>query len=104
MSHHSHAEIDKHVKTYIKVFVSLLVLTVITVAVSYLHVGIAMAVFIAMLVASIKGGLVTMFFMHLKDDIKNKHHWITKTLILSAFFFAFMMFIILWSYFDRLRI
>lgn len=104
MSHHSHAEIDQHVKTYIKVFVSLLVFTLITVAVSYLHVGIALGVFIAMLVASIKGGLVSMFFMHLKDDIKNKHFWITRSLLLAAFFFAFMMGIVLWSYFNRLGV
>ncbi len=104
MSHHSHAEIDQHVKTYIKVFVTLLVMTLVTVAVSYLHVGIALGVFIAMLVATFKGGLVSLFFMHLKDDIKSKHYWITRSLLLAAFFVAFMMTIILCSYFDRLRV
>lgn len=102
--HHSHAEIDQHVKVYLKVFAALLLLTLITVAVSYLHVSIGWAVFIGLLVASIKGGLVAAFFMHLKDDIKNKHHWITKSLLLTAFFFAFMMAIILLSYANRLGV
>ena len=63
-------DIDKHVKVYISVFVALMVLTIITVAVSYLHLSTPMAVTVALLVATIKGGLVAGYFMHLVSEKK----------------------------------
>lgn len=104
MGHHTHEEIDQHVKTYVKVFGTLLFLTLVTVGVSYLHVGVAWAVFIALVVASLKGGLVMTFFMHLKDDVQKKNKWITNSLLLTGFFFAFMMTIILLVYANRLGV
>ena len=65
---HSAAEIDKHVRTYIMVFVSLLVLTFVTVAVSYLHLEVHQAILVALLIASIKASLVALFFMHLVSE------------------------------------
>lgn len=65
---HDPAEIDKHVRTYIMVFVSLLVLTMVTVAVSYLHLEVHEAVAVALLIASIKASLVALFFMHLISE------------------------------------
>ena len=68
---HGHAvDIDKHVRVYIMVFVSLMVLTVITVAISYLHLPVFWAVTLALLVASIKGSLVACYFMHLISEKK----------------------------------
>jgi cytochrome c oxidase subunit 4 len=65
---HDPAEIDKHVRTYIIVFASLLVLTVVTVAVSYLHLSVGPAVAVALVIASFKASLVALFFMHLVSE------------------------------------
>jgi cytochrome c oxidase subunit IV len=54
---------------YIKVIAALLVLTVVTVAAAQVDFGFMNTV-IAMLIASIKAGLVLAFFMHLKYDDK----------------------------------
>jgi cytochrome c oxidase subunit 4 len=63
---HDHAvDIDRQVRIYITVFVALMALTVVTVAISYLHLRPAMAVVVAMLVATVKGSLVAAYFMHL---------------------------------------
>ena len=64
------AEIDKQVRIYITVFVVLMALTIITVAVSYLHLRPAMAVTVALFVATIKGSLVACYFMHLISEKK----------------------------------
>ena len=54
-------------KVYFQVIITLMILTVITVAASRVDFG-AMNTVIAMLIASIKAGLVLAFFMHLKYD------------------------------------
>jgi cytochrome c oxidase subunit 4 len=69
MSDHA-VDIDKHVRIYITVFVSLMVLTIVTVAVSRFHLPIHLAVTVALLVAVIKGSLVACYFMHLIDEKK----------------------------------
>ena len=54
--HAAHAaDIDKHVRIYISVFVALMVLTIVTVAISYLHLPLFWAVTLALVVAAIKG-------------------------------------------------
>jgi cytochrome c oxidase subunit 4 len=65
---HDPAVIDKHVRTYIMVFATLLTLTMITVAVSYLHLPVREAVAVALLIATIKASLVALFFMHLISE------------------------------------
>jgi cytochrome c oxidase subunit 4 len=65
---HDPAEIDKHVRTYIIVFATLLVLTFVTVAVSYLHLSVGPAVAVALVVATFKASLVALFFMHLISE------------------------------------
>src|SRR5688500_4643015 len=67
---HDPADIDKHVRVYILVFVALMALTFITVAVSYLHLSTPMAVAVALFVATIKGSLVACYFMHLISEKK----------------------------------
>jgi cytochrome c oxidase subunit 4 len=59
------ADIDRHVRVYITVFASLMVLTIVTVAVSRFHLPVPVAVTVALLVATIKGSLVACYFMHL---------------------------------------
>jgi cytochrome c oxidase subunit IV len=69
--HAAHAaDIDRHVRIYITVFVALMALTIITVAISYLHLPPAMAIAVALFVATIKGSLVACYFMHLLSEKK----------------------------------
>ena len=62
------ADIDRHVRVYITVFVALMALTIITVAVSYLDLSPAMAVTVALFIATVKGSLVACYFMHLISE------------------------------------
>ncbi len=84
---HEHVDIDRHVRIYILVFVSLLALTMITVAVSYLHLPTLPAVAIALLVAGVKGTLVACFFMHLISEKK----LIWAVLVFTVLFFFFVL-------------
>jgi len=81
------ADIDRHVRVYITVFVALMVLTIITVAVSYLHLSLPIAVTVALLVATIKGSLVACYFMHLISEKK----LIYAVLVLTTVFFAALL-------------
>jgi cytochrome c oxidase subunit IV len=54
-------------RTGIAVFAALLLLTVVTVLVSYVDLGLWNAV-VALLIASMKASLVALFFMHLKGE------------------------------------
>src|SRR6185503_15313767 len=81
------ADIDKHVRVYITVFVALMVLTIITVAISYLHLPVAAAVSVALLVATVKGSLVACYFMHLISEKK----LIYAVLLLTIVFFAALL-------------
>ena len=65
---HDPAEIDKHVRIYLMVFTTLLVLTMVTVAVSYLHLEVREAVAVALVIATFKATLVALFFMHLVSE------------------------------------
>jgi cytochrome c oxidase subunit IV len=67
---HDPAEIDRHVKVYVVVFVALMALTLITVAVSYLHLPTKTAIALALFIAAIKGSLVACYFMHLISEKK----------------------------------
>ena len=81
------ADIDRHVRVYITVFVSLMALTIITVAISYLHLPLPFAVTAALLVATIKGSLVACYFMHLISEKK----LIYAVLGLTAVFFVVLL-------------
>lgn len=86
MSHNTE-EMLKHIKIYIFVFVALAVLTVLTVWASYIHVSPALHVTIAMAIATVKGGLVVAYFMHMVSEKK----LIYSVCLLTAFFFIFML-------------
>jgi len=98
MDAHSVDDIKKSVKTYYMIFGALMVFTVITVAVSYLHLPIALAIFVALVVAAIKGSLVALFFMHLSHEQK-VIYW---ALLLTVVFFVFVMFVPLLTNLDRI--
>jgi cytochrome c oxidase subunit 4 len=81
------ADIDRHVRVYITVFVALMVLTIITVAIARVHLPLPIAVSVALLVATIKGALVACYFMHLISEKK----LILAVLVLTAVFFAVLL-------------
>lgn len=70
-----------HSKVYIAVWIALLCLTAVTVWVSYHDFG-TYNILVAMLVATIKGALVCLYFMHLKYDNR-----VNQVVFISAFFF-----------------
>ena len=80
---HDPAELKKHVRTYIMVFVGLMFLTLVTVAVSYLDLSTGPAIALALLIASVKGTLVASYFMHLISERK----LILIVMALTVFFF-----------------
>ena len=81
------ADIDRHVRVYITIFVALMALTIVTVAISYLHLPVVIAVTVALLVATVKGSLVACYFMHLISEKK----LIYAVLILTAVFFVALL-------------
>lgn len=89
--------IQKQVKGYMLVFGTLAVLTIVTVLVSYLDVSIGAAVTIALLIATVKGSLVALFFMHLSHE-KKAIYWV---LMLTAVFFLFLIFIPMGTFADH---
>jgi len=91
MSTHSS---ENHVipfKIYMRVFASLIVLTVITVSVSFVDLG-SYNLLIAMLVAGIKASLVAMFFMHLYYDNKLNLIIFLTSILFLVIFIVFTMF------------
>ncbi len=93
-------DIKKHVRTYIAVFIALLALTMVTVAISYLHLEVYQAIAVALVVAAVKGGLVAGFFMHLLSEKKV----IYMALILTLVFFAVLMWLPLFAHSDPILI
>ena len=89
MSTHHPEEMLKHIKIYIVVFFALAVLTGVTVWASYIHVSPVLHITIAMLIASVKGGLVVAYFMHLITEKK----LIYSVLIVTAFLFLVLLLI-----------
>jgi cytochrome c oxidase subunit IV len=81
------ADIDRHVKVYITVLVALMVLTIVTVAISRLELSVPVAVTVALIVATIKGSLVACYFMHLVSEKK----LIYAVLLLTAAFFIALL-------------
>ena len=97
MSGHSVEDIKKSVKIYIGVFASLAVLTVVTVAASYLDLGSGEAFFLAMIIASVKGTLVAGYFMHLFTEKTT----ILAVLGLTFFFLITLMFLLYITFIDH---
>jgi cytochrome c oxidase subunit 4 len=87
-SGHDPADIDKHVRVYITVFVALMALTIITVAVSYLDLSTPLAVTVAIFIATVKGSLVAGYFMHLISEKKVIYAVLALTVV---FFIALMV-------------
>jgi len=97
-SAHGAHDIKAHVRTYFMIFGALLVLTVVTVAVSYLHLQHTEAVIVALIIATLKASLVAMFFMHLKGE-RRMIYW---ALYLTAAFFVLLFALPLWTEGDHI--
>jgi cytochrome c oxidase subunit 4 len=79
--------IRKQTRSYIVVFVTLMVMTILTVAVSYFHMPVGLAILVALVIASFKGSLVASVFMHLSHERK-VIYWV---LLLTVVFFIVLM-------------
>ena len=80
-------ETKKHVAGYMKVGAALGVLTVVTVAASYLPTAVPLAIVIALIIATVKGSMVASVFMHLVGERK-VIYW---ALALTVVFWIFLM-------------
>ncbi len=90
---HEHAE--HHISSYasqLKIWIILLLLTWLTITVAYISFG-NMAVAIALLIATVKAGIVLAYYMHLKFDSK------LLTVFLIVTMAVFSSFIVL-TFFD----
>ena len=86
---HSVEDVQKQVRVYLSVFAALAGLTIVTVGISYMHLPVPAAVTFAMLVATLKGSLVALYFMHLIDEKRA----IYSLLGLTAIFFVAVMYL-----------
>ena len=97
MSDEHAADIDRHVRIYIAVFLALMGLTVITVAANFmLHLSVGATIALALFIASIKGSLVACYFMHLISEKK----LIYAVLAVTVAFFAVLLALPVLSYSD----
>jgi cytochrome c oxidase subunit 4 len=93
-THHVHQVVSP--KTYLIIFASLLFFTALTVAASYLELGVFNAV-VALGIAVIKGTLVVLFFMHIRYSSK-----LTKLTVCAGFFtFIVLITMTLTDYMSR---
>ena len=93
-------EVRQHIAVYMKVAAALGVLTVVTVLASYLSFAVPLAIVVALVIATTKGSLVASFFMHLVGERK-AIYW---TLLLTAIFWVFLMFLPLLGQVDQLGV
>jgi cytochrome c oxidase subunit IV len=91
-------ELASQVRGYVMVFGTLLVLTLITVGVSYLDLPEVETVIVALSIATVKASLVAMFFMHLKGE----RPMVMWPLALTAFLFVGLLASVLYSEADHL--
>ena len=87
--------IQHQVQVYIRVFLALGILTVLTVGVSYLKLPLASAIAVALFIAAVKSSLVAAFFMHLVSEKKV----IYAVLLLALVFFLVLMFLPSWHHY-----
>jgi cytochrome c oxidase subunit IV len=99
MSHDSPEEIRRTIRKFMMVGAALIVLTGVTVAVSYVHLeSIYARVAVALLVAGIKGSLVALVFMHLTAE----KMWVYFSLALTAMFVALVFALPAWTEGDHI--
>jgi cytochrome c oxidase subunit 4 len=98
--HSDTASVKKSVRSYIIVFVALMVFTVITVAASRLSLAVPLAITVALVIAAMKGSMVAGVFMHLSHE----KQWIYGALILTVVFFIVLIFVPLFTVSDTIGV
>jgi cytochrome c oxidase subunit 4 len=98
--HSDPAEIQKSVRSYIIVFVMLMVFTVVTVAASRFHFAVPVAIAVALVIAGMKGSMVATVFMHLSHEKR----WVYGTLVLTVIFFIVLLMLPVLTSLDGLGI
>lgn len=94
---HDAHDVRKDIVRYLVIGGALLVGTVLTVAMYYVHIpSVPATIAIALFIATVKGALVAGFFMHLISERKA----IYAVMLATVFFFASMMYLILWHRAD----
>ncbi len=94
------ADIQKSVRGYMTVFAMLMVFTVITVAASRVHLTVPLAIALALVIATMKGSMVAVVFMHLSHEKR----WVYGTLLLTAAFFVVLLLVPVLTSLDTLSI
>ena len=98
--HSDPAEVKKSVRSYMTVFVMLMVFTIITVVAASFHFAVPVAITIALIIATMKGSMVASVFMHLSHEKQA----IYGALLLTLAFFIVLLFLPVLSYLDRVRL
>ena len=84
-----------HTSIYLKIFIALAVLTVLTWGVAYIkwdNMGLAwLGIVVAFSIAALKATLVVLFFMHMKTEIKPMYILVAVPLLLAAILVLFLM-------------
>ena len=93
-------EVKKHIRVYLIIGTSLIVLTGVTVAASYLHIPLIAAIILALFIATVKGSLVVCYFMHLISEKK----LIYAVLIVTVIFFFVLMLVPMWTDMSRVEL
>jgi caa(3)-type oxidase subunit IV len=98
LMHSDPAEIQKSVRSYMTVFVMLMIFTVITVAAARLSFAVPVAIAVALVIAGMKGAMVAGVFMHLSHE----KSWVYGTLALTVVFFVALLLLPLLTSLDSL--
>jgi cytochrome c oxidase subunit 4 len=80
--HSDPAEVKKSVRSYMTVFVMLMVFTVLTVTASRFHLAVPVAISVALVIAAMKGSMVAGVFMHLSHEKRAIYGALLLTLVL----------------------
>jgi cytochrome c oxidase subunit 4 len=84
-----HAHISP-AKFYFQIFAGLVLLTLLTIGVSYVHLG-KLNLVVAILISTTKASLVVTFFMHLKYDNRFNALMFLSSLLFIGVFFAYTL-------------
>jgi caa(3)-type oxidase subunit IV len=98
--HSDQADIRKSVRSYMMVFVMLMIFTVLTVAASRFELAVPAAITLALIIAAMKGSMVAAVFMHLSHEKR----WVYGTLLLTAAFFIVLLLLPLFTSLDTLAV
>ena len=91
--HEGQYDVHAHISSvgfYVFILATLMALTILTVGISYIHLG-KLNLVVAVVIASIKASLVVTFFMHLKYDNKFNALILVVSLLFIGVFFAYVL-------------